>query len=794
MAKFILFTGIVVLLSITKTSKTLSCDVVGTPTGFRNKYNRHNTHAFSNEGFVQIKVPGKSYLLTGSRLLDDESYGRSDEQVTTSTAIIVQMNKTLENSEEYEEPLKYWREEIDSDDDLCSVSDLTVLSLESLQLFNLTSQTFGWLSNGSLTWLNMRYTDVGLVANDTLVPVQNTLRVLDMANASISVEDLSNLMQGLTISADSTERGSYLKILSFASLGLTTVPREALRPVQYSLKLLSLFGNDFSTFRNNSAQETEETEIDSTTESYTRENNEEDDSDYSLESERSYVYDLLANSNVSTGSPWADFPPMPFLVELDLRHCRINSIEEGSFTNLANLKRLRISNNNIFTLSNHAFAGLMNLAVLDLTFNRRVPQQYQNMGMRLQRNAFTGLYSLTTLNLSHTPIHCGTSHLLNRLPSSLVSLDLHKTSLCSLDDGVFEKLNILQSLDLSGVLENFPLLEHFNIASNYIRSWSDGREFAENPKLQGVYLHSNVLSLMTDDMLEDFKSLTYLTLANNSFICNCQLKNFMESIRTGSHNSSQNFSILIDYQSSGRTHTCTDVSLKRYIRFEDTSDYCQEELAQLWLSALRHVLYILILVFSCSFGVGGLIYWKWWYIKYVAVQIKNATLLSMINAENCEDRIYIYDIFVSYSDENRNWVIEELIPNIEGPEANLSICFHERDFHVGVSILENIIMGMDQSRTILLIISGFFIKSQWCQFEMHLAQHRLLETCREELVLVLLEEIPRRHRPKILHYLMMVKTYIVWPKDSRDGNVRKLFWKRLRRAITANKSVQSSIA
>ncbi|XP_046594148.1 toll-like receptor 13 isoform X2 [Neodiprion lecontei] len=794
MAKFILFTGIVVLLSITKTSKTLSCDVVGTPTGFRNKYNRHNTHAFSNEGFVQIKVPGKSYLLTGSRLLDDESYGRSDEQVTTSTAIIVQMNKTLENSEEYEEPLKYWREEIDSDDDLCSVSDLTVLSLESLQLFNLTSQTFGWLSNGSLTWLNMRYTDVGLVANDTLVPVQNTLRVLDMANASISVEDLSNLMQGLTISADSAERGSYLKILSFASLGLTTVPREALRPVQYSLKLLSLFGNDFSTFRNNSAQETEETEVDSTTESYTRENNEEDDSDYSLESERSYVYDLLANSNVSTGSPWADFPPMPFLVELDLRHCRINSIEEGSFTNLTNLKRLRISNNNIFTLSNHAFAGLMNLAVLDLTFNRRVPQPYQNMGMRLQRNAFTGLYSLTTLNLSHTPIHCGTSHLLNRLPSSLVSLDLHKTSLCSLDDGVFEKLNILQSLDLSGVLENFPLLEHLNIASNYIRSWSDGREFAENPKLQGVYLHSNVLSLMTDDMLEDFKSLTYLTLANNSFICNCQLKNFMESIRTGSHNSSQNFSILIDYQSSGRTHTCTDVSLKRYIRFEDTSDYCQEELAQLWLSALQHVLYILILVFSCSFGVGGLIYWKWWYIKYVAVQIKNATLLSMINAENCEDRIYIYDIFVSYSDENRNWVIEELIPNIEGPEANLSICFHERDFHVGVSILENIIMGMDQSRTILLIISGFFIKSQWCQFEMHLAQHRLLETCREELVLVLLEEIPRRHRPKILHYLMMVKTYIVWPKDSRDGNVRKLFWKRLRRAITANKSVQSSIA
>lgn len=193
--------------------------------------------------------------------------------------------------------------------------------------------------------------------------------------------------------------------------------------------------------------------------------------------------------------------------------------------------------------------------------------------------------------------------------------------------------------------------------------------------------------------------------------------------------------------------------------------------------------------------------------------------MGMINVENCEDRIYTYDVFVSYSDENRNWVIEEFLPNIEGPDARFNICLHERDFQViftcsnrysnftipvnnlmkirlqvGVSILENIIMGMDRSRTIVLIISGFFIKSQWCQFEMHLAQHRLLETCREELVLVLLEEIPRRKRPKTLHYLMMVKTYIIWPKNSEDNTAKKLFWKRLRRAITANKSKRTSAA
>lgn len=62
--------------------------------------------------------------------------------------------------------------------------------------------------------------------------------------------------------------------------------------------------------------------------------------------------------------------------------------------------------------------------------------------------------------------------------------------------------------------------------------------------------------------------------------------------------------------------------------------------------------------------------------------MKNATVLSIINVENSEDRVYLYDIFVSYSDENRIWIFEELIPNIEGQESNLNICMHERDFQV----------------------------------------------------------------------------------------------------------------
>lgn len=57
-------------------------------------------------------------------------------------------------------------------------------------------------------------------------------------------------------------------------------------------------------------------------------------------------------------------------------------------------------------------------------------------------------------------------------------------------------------------------------------------------------------------------------------------------------------------------------------------------------------------------------------------------------------------------------------------------------FQIGLSILENIVECMDRSHAILLVVSSAFVRSKWCQFEMHLAQYRLIETLRDQLVLV----------------------------------------------------------
>ena len=208
-------------------------------------------------------------------------------------------------------------------------------------------------------------------------------------------------------------------------------------------------------------------------------------------------------------------------------------------------------------------------------------------------------------------------------------------------------------------------------------------------------------------------------------------------------------------------------------------------------------LYIAIPLVLILSGVVIVVYWKWWYVRYFFVLCKNSAILTfmddndsgketIVTGKNDEPvETFLYDVFVSYSESNRDWVLDEFITNVEKRES-INVCLHERDFQVGYGILENIVSCMDRSRCLLLLVSENFLLSQWCQFEMNLAQHRLLETRRDKLILVLLEDIPVRKQPKTLKYLMRTKTYIKWPGDGTTEE-KHLFWKRLKKSIISSR-------
>lgn len=521
-----------------------------------------------------------------------------------------------------------------------------------------------------------------------------------------------------------------------------------------------------------------------------------------------------------------NWTPFPILTTLDLSYTNSRKIFKNTFkTSSTKLKKLSMCYSELSYIEDNAFINLYKLKVLDLQGNI-------NLGQHLSTGTFNGLTSLEELHLAECTLkvlskissHHNTTIEMDPLQNltSLKRINLAKNDITSITSKTVDTLTQLESLDLS---------------NNYIRSWNV--PLFTNTSLKNLNVAHNHFNYITDAMLQDFRLLTTLIISSNPFVCDCNCKKFLElaenitaSSESNQQNSpdiefrtygphaksmSNNYKIMqtksgfkasyppgdikndfIRYWDENDAYVClakTDSDEMHYILFKDVS--CdQKQGSQLSpgdnegneYSSEQVVIVTVAIVLIVTITVG-ITYWKWWYIRYFAILVKNATVLSfMSHEENAStDKIFNYDIFISYSDHNREWVLNSLLPNLES-KSKVKVCLHERDFQVGIGILENIVSSIDRSRCILLVISQSFLRSQWCQFELHLAQHRLLETRREELILLFLEEIPGTKRPKTLQYLMRTKTYILWPKKDDDAEGQKLFWKRLHRAIVQNRA------
>ncbi|CAL9696575.1 unnamed protein product [Knipowitschia caucasica] len=95
-----------------------------------------------------------------------------------------------------------------------------------------------------------------------------------------------------------------------------------------------------------------------------------------------------------------------------------------------------------------------------------------------------------------------------------------------------------------------------------------------------------------------------------------------------------------------------------------------------------------------------------------------------------------YHVFLSYSSTDYSWTLS-LVDVLEG--AGLSVCYHERDFTPGRTILENMSECITQSQKVLLVLSAEFVRSRWCLLEANMSLFRdCLE--RKPMVPVLLDQ------------------------------------------------------
>jgi hypothetical protein len=142
---------------------------------------------------------------------------------------------------------------------------------------------------------------------------------------------------------------------------------------------------------------------------------------------------------------------------------------------------------------------------------------------------------------------------------------------------------------------------------------------------------------------------------------------------------------------------------------------------------------------------------------------------------------YDFDAFVSYNSEDSTWVMNVLVPELEEhSDPPFKLCLFERDWMPGQDIFNLIGQSIEESRKTLLIVTNAFTQSEWCQLELTMAQHHLLEKDNENIILAVMEDIhPENITPRLL-LEMKRRTYLEWTGEAVG---QQLFWQKLKHSL-----------
>ncbi|GAB6024225.1 TOLL-like receptor [Chamberlinius hualienensis] len=339
----------------------------------------------------------------------------------------------------------------------------------------------------------------------------------------------------------------------------------------------------------------------------------------------------------------------------------------------------------------------------------------------------------------------------------LIILDLSYNQLITIKDGTFNQQIYLEILILS-----------HNLIDYLPNNWFNG-----TMALKSLQLHNNKL---TNYSIENLRNRPYnlreLTLYNNNWTCNCS---FIIEF--------QNY-LLHNLYSVQKPHElyCTNEygNLATLPVTEYNTSHCTDQQQQLitidnpWPIVIGVVvpLCVFAIVYGVIRGIKSCVRVK------RAKQIERAYRLMKNAGTPMETDGKVFDVFISYSNEDSDFVATKILPKLEDIKDPYHVCVHERNFLGGGSIEDTIIETIKKSTRIIVILTENYLQSDWCMYEFIIAHSVMIEYQCPRVVLIIKDELPPDINPNLQIYLS-TNTYIEWTDQ--------IFWQRLHFALSSNK-------